>query len=852
MAKISLYPGAGTPADADFTVIVQGGVTKKITYSQIKAGIIGDVDALIYKGVIDCSGNPNYPAASAGHVYKISVAGRLGGASGPVVSVGDIAICSVDATVTGTHAAVGANWNIIQANVDLESATAQSDMLFGGPSPFGWVRKTLVQAKVILGIGGSIPSPTAANDVIMGSGSPLDWVKKTIAELKTALGLGSAAYTASTDYSASNHGHASLHTQGTDQGLDTGGSNAVTAAQVKGAVTNSHASGSDNQDLSGKVSHSLTTAEDDVLVGGPTPFGTWMKKTLAEFKAIIMPAPGPIGGATPNTAAFTTLKLTTGSGQGKIPVSDADGDLSYLTLFDGINLIGNPGKSGFGVGICPEANLPAGMTPRNGCYQLGHENYGNYIFTDGSIMVYVPKFYYRIGHASNPTYAVHGVNSVSIKGVDTYATTGAANADGYVLHRAFTDGGVEKVGFFFDKYKCSKVANGAGFTAGSIKNGLPISSAAAHNPFADLTGGANYYYSALDLAHRRDGVDGAVNVASIFHCRSQFQGSAIALLAMSHGQNSTSTVNCAWYHATYNYPKGCNNNALKDTDDTTVIWQSDGYSNCGKTGSAGYGGGAGNVFAKSTHNGQDCGIADINGLMYEISIGVTCIATTKAIEAMSRAAACEITITAHGLIDGDILRIGTAVTQADWTGLNGKVWPITKTGDNTFTVAFNSSGFATAYDAGDPGTGVLGKFYVAKSTVAMKTFTNGVAAATDHWGATGVAAMMEAFIVPFGAGDAFAQRFGSGANQVLSEAASGNAYQLTSLGVPKDANGMDGTGTDLFGKDYCYVYVIDLMCLLACSSWTNATNAGAWSVRWHNTREVSSDYVGFRAACYPV
>jgi len=40
-----------------------------------------------------------------------------------------------------------------------------------------------------------------------------------------------------------------VHTQGTDQGLDTGGANAVTAAAVKGAVTNSHAPGSDNQSL---------------------------------------------------------------------------------------------------------------------------------------------------------------------------------------------------------------------------------------------------------------------------------------------------------------------------------------------------------------------------------------------------------------------------------------------------------------------------------------------------------------------------------------------------------------------------------------------------------------------------
>jgi hypothetical protein len=519
----------------------------------------------------------------------------------------------------------------------------------------------------------------------------------------------------------------------------------------------------------------------------------------------------------------------------------------------GWNKIGIPGKAGFGVGVCPVQNLPTGMTPMGGCYTLGHANYGNYIFTDGSIMVWIPKFYYRIGHASNPTYGVHGVNSIDIKGQDTYATTADANTAGYALHRAFIDGGLEKLGFFVDKYKCSKVANGSGYTAASIKNGLPLSSAAAHNPFADLTGGANFYYSAIDLAHRRDGSNGNVNASSIFFCCSRFIHAALAMLSLAHGQAATSTVNCAWYHATYNFPKGCNNNALSDSNDTSVIWQTDGYSNCGKTGSAGYGGGAGNEFAKSTHNGQGCGVADLNGLMYEISIGATCVSTTAAIEGLSRAAACEFTMTAHGLVTGDIIRIGTAITQADWVGLNSKVWPITKTGDNTFTVAFDSSAFGAAYDAGtDPGTCVLGKFYAAKQATAMKTFTHSNSGATDHWGATGVAAMMDRFDPPFGAGDAFAQRFGSGANQVLSEVTSGAGYLLTGLGFPKDGNGMDQTGTNLFGTDYCYVYVINEMCLIVCGLWSDTSGAGVWCVHWNTVRGSSRSDVGFRAACYHV
>lgn len=66
-------------------------------------------DAMQYKGVIDCSTNPNYPAAvSAGEVYKVSVAGKIGGASGVNVEVGDMIICTVD---TGSITAIGATTN---------------------------------------------------------------------------------------------------------------------------------------------------------------------------------------------------------------------------------------------------------------------------------------------------------------------------------------------------------------------------------------------------------------------------------------------------------------------------------------------------------------------------------------------------------------------------------------------------------------------------------------------------------------------------------------------------------------------------------------------------------------------
>lgn len=64
-----------------------------------------------------------------------------------------------------------------------------------------------------------------------------------------------------------------------------------------------------------------------------------------------------------------------------------------------------------------------------------------------------------------------------------------------------------------------------------------------------------------------------------------------------------------------NFPKGCNNGALRDSQDASVLYVSDGYSASAKTGSA-------VPFDKTTHNGQTCGVADLNGLMWEINLGL--------------------------------------------------------------------------------------------------------------------------------------------------------------------------------------------------------------------------------------
>ena len=545
-------------------------------------------------------------------------------------------------------------------------------------------------------------------------------------------------------------------------------------------------------------------------------------------------------------AIINTLAAPLSKKGAKIYSQDALGNPGwiYADIDDTALTIGSPGEIGFGVGVCPPDIRPSAFTPMTGYADPASPNYGNYQYSDGSVMVWVPKFYYRINNASNPTYSTHTPNDIDIRGTDVYATRAAAEAAGYALHRAFIDGGVEQPGFFIDKYQGSKNAKGTGFIMSSIRYGLPLSADAAHNPVGELTAttGSNILASFVTAPKARDGENGLVNTSSIFHCFSVFQSSALAMLSLAHGQASTGTANCAWWSATTtNFPKGDNNNALKDANDVTVIYQSDGYSNCGKTGS-------GSSFAKTTHNGQECGIADLNGNMWEALIGMTCIGTSKNISGVTLANPCVVTVASHGYATGQIKQITGIVGT---TQLNDKMFTITVIDANTFSLDEVNSTAYTPYTSG--GSVSEGTFYAAKESTRMRDFTSGNTLVTDHWGATGITALMEPITAPFVAasgGSACAQFFGNGVNHVLSGAASGDGYKLASIGFPKDSSGVSTGGTDLFGKDYFYQYFRNESCLLGCGSWVNGTSAGLWSRYLNLARSNANNSSGCRAACY--
>jgi hypothetical protein len=169
----------GSSAEHTFTADLDMGVHKVLSSAVPSGGsdlvnktyadaLIAAADAMVFKGVIDCSANPNYPAADRGWTYRVSVAGKIGGASGPNVEVGDLLLCLTDGTASGTQAAVGANWEIAQANIDgaVTGPAASTDnavALFNGTTG-----KVVKDSGVILGSLAS-KSTVASADITDGT-----------------------------------------------------------------------------------------------------------------------------------------------------------------------------------------------------------------------------------------------------------------------------------------------------------------------------------------------------------------------------------------------------------------------------------------------------------------------------------------------------------------------------------------------------------------------------------------------------------------------------------------------------------------------------------------------------------
>jgi hypothetical protein len=517
-------------------------------------------------------------------------------------------------------------------------------------------------------------------------------------------------------------------------------------------------------------------------------------------------------------------------GPSKIPLTGPDGRLDPRWL-SAINDIGTPGAPGFGVGICPA--VPAGWAPMSGVTDPPAAGYGGYITPDGSHMRWRPAHWRRIGHPDNPTYAAYGVNSVDIQPYTRFPDEATAAAEGYYLPRSFRNAGAIQLGYFVDQVQCSN--NGG--VASAVPGAMPVVTAAAtgNSVISALNGGPSANYAGTIAAAKTRGPR--------FFPATVWMYADAAYIAMAHAQASTSATWCAWYSGTTtNYPKGNNNNALKDINDTTVTYTGAGASGTPNLALAG----SGTPYAKTTDNGQACGVADINGNIWEVALGLTCIAAGKSITGVTLANPLRLTIASHGYTTGNICMI-TAVGGT--TQINDDLYTLTVVDPNTISLDGVDGTAFGAYTSG--GLCTVGTFYTLNDSVDIAAVTSGTTLSTDHWGATGVAAQFSAISPAFATtypNNGFAQRYGNGANAVLSQSSAANRA-LANAGLPIAA-GMSAAGSNLFGGDYYYQYIRDALCVLAGGNWNDGSNAGVWMRRLNHTRSNANDTVGFRAASY--
>ena len=288
-----------------------------------------------------------------------------------------------------------------------------------------------------------------------------------------------------------------------------------------------------------------------------------------------------------------------------------------------------PGEPGYGAGVYPGNDLEGslGLFPMEGTDNPSHDNYGNYQNSDGSIFVFIPKFYYSFNCKPADTHykdtlTYSGLSGAQLAQIVTrspnnymalapssvFANEAEANKHGFILHRAFIDGGREKSGFFIAKYLASRGTGGISDKALFVKNGKTISLATSSNyiPSSDMSDCKGRLYDAITLSK-------AVN--SNLNCASAFMYGALAMLSKFIGTVVTSTSQCAWYDSglSMNFPKGCNR-ILEDNNDDSVTYTIQ-YSNKPLTGS-------GSPFNKTTHNGLNNGVCDLNGCIEQITIGM--------------------------------------------------------------------------------------------------------------------------------------------------------------------------------------------------------------------------------------
>lgn len=499
------------------------------------------------------------------------------------------------------------------------------------------------------------------------------------------------------------------------------------------------------------------------------------------------------------------------------------------------NDIGKPDGPGFGVGVCPPEKLPTGFSPLFGNEDPLAENYGNYQYNGGAVC-YVPACWIRIGSPNSPRYPAYGKNAIDILPADYFPGDAEANAQDYYWHRAFINAGQKLIGRFRTKYLLSW---DAGETR-SLKNGKPV----VPNPVS----GDQYGFAACTANGQTppDNLGGAIEAAKSigpgWHCEPDYFADVLQKISLCRSQSVTSNEFCAWYDGSgvMNFPKG-NNDTLKDVNDSSVTFDSaevTGFAYLAKTGS-------GAPFAKTTHNGEVSGIADVNGNYWQVLIGTTCRAVvSRNIEDVILDNPVKVKVTGHGLSTDAFVQISgiTGTTQ-----LNKRIYRATRIDDDHVSLNGVDGAGLTAYVSG--GAVVSGVFYRLKESSDINILTSETSGLNGHWSAAALAALFEPFEPDFRTDyphNGFAQRLGNGAEAVYGWS-NPSERSLSMIGIPL-STGVSESGTNAFGVDYNFQYICAMLCVISRGDGSYGSNTGVGCRYWNRYRTNRTPYYSFAAS----
>ena len=365
--------------------------------------------------------------------------------------------------------------------------------------------------------------------------------------------------------------------------------------------------------------------------------------------------------------------------------------------------IGLPGLRGFGVGCCPPELLPGDMAVMAGTYDRFSPNYGNYVHVpSASIVCFLPahQIDLQAPGSGNDAFLTRVVIS----------STQSGNS---VLAKTFRNGGGSLAGVFVDKYQGSNCRpDGSGRpnstdglpgtlpSAGGIFASRPLHwpvsaialSGTLRSPFSlcnstALNGAAttpdNNLGGAWALCKSR-GVDWyPAPIWTRIHLGYLALAHAQALLNTSGVPVTNAISNAAWMDTAPYAPKG-NNNTGSDIDKTSLVFSRTDVGGANVV--SGFAGEASRAFTgaarigtlsaveQTTHNGQLCGIVDVNGNQWDVAPGLTNNTATNAGYKAFSDLDDYTTVSSNTGITGAANVISLAVNAADdgvwWTAAN--------------------------------------------------------------------------------------------------------------------------------------------------------------------------------------